>query len=319
MQLPGASQKTEKEVNSMKMSYARRSHVVSAGLFLATFMLLFVAFLLAPLIYAFYTSLFIERFGQPIFVGFRNYVNAFQDAAFWSSIVNVIKYAVIQGVIMIVLSLILALVLDTRYAKLKSLFRLVYFLPYAVPGVFASIMWGFLYSKPLDPLLQAVHFDPLSSGALLYSIINIATWEWAGYNMTLYSAALTGVSSDLYEAAIVDGCNEFQLAWHIKLPLLRPTILMTVILSFIGSMQLFNEPFLLSALTPISQTFTPNMDIYAMAFNLTNLPYAATLAVLLGAITILISAVVMVAARLVGRARRQSEEDTVTTGEAVAA
>ena len=170
-----------------------RSKAVSAATFLAPFLLLFIAFLLAPLIYAFYTSLFINRFGQPIFVGFRNYINAFQDTAFWSSVVNVIRYAVLQGVVMIALSLVLALVLDTKYAKWKPFFRLVYFLPYAVPGVFASIMWGFLYSKPLDPLLQAVHFDPLSSAALLYSIINIATWEWAGYNMTLYAASLTGV------------------------------------------------------------------------------------------------------------------------------
>ncbi len=280
-------------------------------------MLLFIAFLLAPLIYAFYTSLFINRFGQPIFVGFRNYVNAFQDTAFWSSVVNVIRYAVLQGVIMIALSLILALVLDTKYARWKPFFRLVYFLPYAVPGVFASIMWGFLYSKPLDPFLQAMHFDPLSASALLYSIINIATWEWAGYNMTLYAASLTGISTDLYEAAIVDGCNEFQLAWYIKLPLLRPTILMTVILSFIGSMQLFNEPFLLSALTPISQTFTPNMDIYAMAFNLTNLPYAATLAVLLGAITIFISACVMVIARIIGRRSRERGASVIPSEEAL--
>ncbi|WP_206880992.1 ABC transporter permease subunit [Alicyclobacillus mali (ex Roth et al. 2021)] len=296
-----------------------QSKTVSAAAFLAPFILLFVAFLLAPLLYAFYTSLFIDRFGEPIFVGLRNYINAFQDGAFWSSVVNVIRYAILQGVIMIALSLILALVLDTKYARWKPLFRLVYFLPYAVPGVFASIMWGFLYSKPLDPLLQAVRFDPLSSAALLYSIINIATWEWAGYNMTLYAASLTGVSSDLYEAAIVDGCNEFQLAWHIKLPLLRPTILMTVILSFIGSMQLFNEPFLLSALTPISQTFTPNMDIYAMAFNLTNLPYAATLAVLLGAITIFISACVMIVARVVGRRSRERSTHLMSSEEVLSA
>ena len=125
--------------------------------------------------------------------------------------------------------------------------------------------------------------------------------------------------TDLYEAAIVDGCNEFQLAWHIKLPLLRPTILMTVILSFIGSMQLFNEPFLLSALTPISQTFTPNMDIYAMAFNLTNLPYAATLAVLLGAITIFISACVMIVARIIGRRTRGRSAMVVSSEEALSA
>jgi multiple sugar transport system permease protein len=196
-------------------------------------------------------------------------------------------------------ALLLALLLDTKLAKLKSFFRLLYFLPYAVPGVFASIMWGFLYSKPLDPILQAVHFDPLSSGLLLYSIINIATWEWTGYNMTLYAASLSGISTELYEAAKLDGCNEWKLARYIKLPLLKPTLVMTIVLSFIGSMQLFNEPFLLNTLTPISQNFTPNIDIYNMAFSLNNLPYAATLSVILALITILVSIVVMICTRLV--------------------
>ncbi|TDY50210.1 carbohydrate ABC transporter membrane protein 1 (CUT1 family) [Alicyclobacillus sacchari] len=282
--------------------------------FLLPFLLLFTAFLIVPLLYAFYTSLFIHRMGIAYFVGFQNYLNAFRDVAFWGSIVNVMKYAVIQGVIMLALSLALALLLDTKFARFKAFFRLVYFLPYAVPGVFASIMWGFLYSKPLDPLLQAIHFDPLASGAFLYSIVNIATWEWAGYNMTLYMASLTGVSADIYEAAKMDGCNEMQLAWYIKIPLLRPTIVMTIILSFIGSMQLFNEPFLLEALTPVSQTFAPNLDIYNMAFSLTNLPYAATLSVLLGLITILISVIVMVLTRFLGRTAERRQTTAMAAG-----
>ncbi|GMA57395.1 sugar ABC transporter permease [Alicyclobacillus sacchari] len=282
--------------------------------FLLPFLLLFTAFLIVPLLYAFYTSLFIHRMGIAYFVGFQNYLNAFRDVAFWGSIVNVMKYAVIQGVIMLALSLALALLLDTKFARFKAFFRLVYFLPYAVPGVFASIMWGFLYSKPLDPLLQAIHFDPLASGAFLYSIVNIATWEWAYYNMTLYMASLTGVSADIYEAAKMDGCNEMQLAWYIKIPLLRPTIVMTIILSFIGSMQLFNEPFLLEALTPVSQTFAPNLDIYNMAFSLTNLPYAATLSVLLGLITILISVIVMVLTRFLGRTAERRQTTAMAAG-----
>ncbi|GLV14909.1 ABC transporter permease [Alicyclobacillus hesperidum] len=287
---------------------------LSPWAFMLPFLLLFVAFLIVPMVYAFYTSLFIHRMGISYFVGFQNYANAFQDTAFWGSVLNVIKYAIIQGVIMLVLSLALALLLDTRYAKFKAFFRLVYFLPYAVPGVFASIMWGFLYSKPLDPLLQMLHFDPLASGAFLYSIVNIATWEWAGYNMTLYAASLTGVSNELYEAARMDGCNEWQLAWYIKIPLLRPTIVMTIVLSFIGSMQLFNEPFLLEALTPVSQTFAPNLDIYNMAFSLTNLPYAATLSVLLGAITISISVVVMMFTRLFNRAAERRQATALVAG-----
>ncbi|WP_245632882.1 carbohydrate ABC transporter permease [Alicyclobacillus kakegawensis] len=266
--------------------------------FLAPFLLLFVAFLLVPLIYAVYISFFVRRMGVLYFVGFQNYITAIQDHQFWVSIVRVFFYGVVQGVIMIVLALLLALLLDTKWAKFKSLFRLLFLLPYAVPGVFASILWGFLYSKSMNPLLHDLKFDPLSSGFLLYAIVNIATWEWAGYNMILYIASLTGVSSELYEAAKLDGCNEWQLARFIKLPLLKPTIVMTCILSFIGSMQLFNEPFLLTALTPISPDFTPNIYIYNMAFSMTNLPYAATLSVFLALITILISVIALIVNRL---------------------
>ncbi len=274
---------------------------VTPWTFLVPFLLFFAGFLVLPMIYAFYTSLYIHRMGVAYFVGFQNYVTAFQDSAFWSSIINVLGYAVLEGIIMLGLALLFALLLETKLTKYTSFFRLVYFLPYAVPGVFASIMWGFLYSKPLDPVLQVLHMNPLGSGALLYSIINIATWEWTGYNMTLYTASLTAVSTELYEAARIDGCNEWQLARHIKIPLLRPTIVMTAILSFIGSMQLFNEPFLLQALTPVSQTFAPNLDIYSMAFSMTNLPYAATLSVVLAAVTIVIAVIVMIGNVIVRR------------------
>lgn len=266
--------------------------------FLAPFLLFFLGFLILPMLYAVYTSLFIHRMGIAYFVGLQNYITAFQDTAFWGSIVNVLGYAVLQGVIMLGLALLFALLLETKIAKWTPFFQLVYFLPYAVPGVFAAIMWGFLYSQPLDPLLQVLHMNPLGTGALLYSIVNIATWEWVGYNMTLYTASLTAVSTELYDAARIDGCNEWQLARHIKIPLLRPMIVMTAILSFIGSMQLFNEPFLLQALTPVSQTFTPNLDIFSTAFSLTNLPYAATLSVILAVVTILIAVIVMVSMRV---------------------
>ncbi|WEG14593.1 sugar ABC transporter permease [Pullulanibacillus sp. KACC 23026] len=233
-------------------------------------------------------------------MGLANYLTAWQDKSFWISVYRVAYYGVVQVTIMLVLALILALFLDSPFVKSKGLFRVIYFLPYAVPGVIAAIMWGFLYSPDLNPILQIFGvftggkpLNLLNSGTVLYGIMNMATWAWTGYNMTIYFASLTSIPLDLYDAAKIDGCNEFQTAWHIKLPLLRQVIIMTTVLSIIGSLQLFNEPFVLSSLTSIPANFTPNMDIYNMAFAYGNFTYSATLSITLVLITFIASLLFM--------------------------
>ncbi len=263
---------------------------------LAPFFILFLGFFIYPFFYSFYLSLFATRMGSSQFVGLNNYFVAFSDSSFWSSIGTVIYYGVLQAVSVLLLGMILALFLDSSLVKGKAFFRLVYFLPYAVPGVIAAMMWGFLYSPELDPLLKIFNLfnggksvDLLSTGHLIYSIVNIVTWEWAGYNMTLYFAALTALPVELYEAAKIDGCNEFQIALRIKLPLLRPMITFTSILSIIGSLQLFNEPFILSSLTSVPPNYTPNLYIYNMAFSYGNFNYSAALSFLLAFVTFVAS------------------------------
>lgn len=261
--------------------------------FLAPFLLLFVAFLVGPLGYAFYISLFNRSMGALTFVGLRNYGIVFHYPPFWTAVLRVLYFGVVQTSLMLILALILALLLDTPFARAKSFFRLIYFVPYAVPGVFSAIMWGFLLYPTFNPILNAIRINPLSPGLLLYSLMNIATWVWTGYNMTLYTASLSGVGAELYDAARIDGAGEWSVVYYIKLPLLRPTIAMTATLSMIGAIQLFNEPFILSALTNVPITFTPNMTVYTMAFQMINLPFAAALAVVLGLITVAVSGLVV--------------------------
>ncbi len=259
----------------------------------APFLILFFAFYIYPFFYAFYLSLFASRMGQSHYVGFTNYLSALTDGAFWSSIGTVAKFGVMQLLTMLILALILALLLDSPIVKGKATFRLLYFLPYAVPGVIAALMWGFLYSNQLDPLLAILgifnHWkapDVLSQSNLLYSIVNVVIWEWTGYNMTLYFAGLTSLPLELYDAAKIDGCNELQIAIRIKLPLIRSVIIFTWILSIIGAFQLFNEPFILSSLTAVPANFTPNMYIYNMAFAYNNFHYSATLSFFLAFVTL---------------------------------
>lgn len=224
--------------------------------------------------------------GTTVFAGLQNYNTALHDSGFWTSMARVAYFGLVQVTIMLLLSLSLALLLDSPWVRFETVWRLIYILPYAVPGVVAGLMWGFLFAPGMDPLLNLTHFAPLSSSYILYTIMFIVTWEWAGYNMTLYVSSLTSIPLDLYDAAKIDGCTEWQLAWRIKIPLLRPTIIMTGVLSIVGSLQLFNEPFILSNLTAIPANYTPNMDIYNYAFSFNIIPYSATLSVILAVITI---------------------------------
>ena len=281
---------------------------VPAWLMLAPFLIFFAVFLFGPLLYAMYISLYGERFGTQFFVGLTNYIDAFQDPNFWPAVGRVLFFGVVEVTCMIVLALAFALLLDGPLARFKTLFRLVYFLPYAVPAVVATIMWGFLYSTTMDSQFLnflgggAAHpFNPTGTGTLLYAIVNIVLWEFVGYNMTLYYAALTGIPLDLYDGAKIDGANEWRMAWNIKLPMIRPMVIMTVVLSIVGALQLFNEPFFLSQLVPISLDYTPNSEIYYSAFTFENIPYAATLSMILGFICIALAVTFMLIVRRAGR------------------
>ncbi|MCL6631323.1 MAG: sugar ABC transporter permease [Alicyclobacillus herbarius] len=264
--------------------------------FLAPFGILFALYFIFPFLYSFYLSLFVDRQGLHAFVGLHNYLTAIQDSSFWIAIGRVAYYGVVQVTVMLLIALALALLLDSPFVRGKTMFRIIYFLPYAVPGVIAAIMWGFLYSPQLNPILAVFRavagghpLDLLSDKHVLYGIMNMATWEWTGYNMTIYFASLTSIPLELYDAAKIDGCNELQTALRIKIPMLRSTILLTAVLSIIGSLQLFNEPYVLSTMTSIPWTYTPNIEIYNMAFAYGNVTYAATLSILLAVITFVAS------------------------------
>jgi multiple sugar transport system permease protein len=139
----------------------------------------------------------------------------------------------------------------------------------------------------------------LSQGNVLGSIMNIVTWEYIGYNMIVMYSALRSIPSDLYEAAEIDGAGQIRIAWSIKMPAIRPAILLTVIFSTIGSFQVFNEPSLLRNLAPnaIGSAFTPNLYAYNLAFVNQDLNYAAAIAFALGLVTMVVSYLVQLSTR----------------------
>ncbi|WP_405373722.1 MULTISPECIES: carbohydrate ABC transporter permease [unclassified Microbacterium] len=269
--------------------------------FVGPFMIVFLAVLVAPVVYALYLTLFRQQLvGGNGFVGLDNYIALFQDAKFWESLWRVTLFLVVQVPIMLVLSLVAALAIDSARLHGSSFFRIAIFLPYAVPGVVAALIWGFIYgnqfglSGSINDLIGFEFLRPFSADWILASIGNIVTWEFMGYNMLIFYAALKVIPTELYEAAEIDGAGQFRIISGIKIPSLRGSIVIATIFSIIGSFQLFNEPNLLKNLAPnvISSFFTPNMYAYNLSFAGQQFNYSATVAIVMGVITATIAYIV---------------------------
>jgi multiple sugar transport system permease protein len=197
---------------------------------------------------------------------------------------------------MLGLALLLALLLDSTVVRFKSFFRIAFFIPYAIPGIIGALLWGFLYDPQLSPIVNGASAlglgqpDFLGAGTILWSIANIATWTWTGYNMLIIFAALQAIPDEIYESARLDGCSGVRIAWHIKIPLVAPALVLTCVFSIIGTLQLFNEPEVLTAISNnITSAYTPNVYAYYTAFSNNNYYYAAAIAVVLALVTFVLS------------------------------
>ena len=280
----------------------RRARIDDRGwLFVAPFAIVFALVFLAPLAYSIYLSLFRDQLiGGNAFVGFANYVTAFNDPQFWDGLGRVAIFLVVQVPIMLLLALAAALAIDSARLHAAGFYRIVIFLPYAVPAVVAVLMWGYIYgdqfglTRNLNDLLGGQFVQPFLPEWMLVSIGNIVTWQFVGYNMLIFYSALKTIPNELYEAASIDGAGAWRTIFSIKIPAVRGAIVIATIFSIIGSFQLFNEPNILKPLAPntISTYFTPNMYAYNLSFAGQQYNYAATIAIIMGVITAVIAYVV---------------------------
>ncbi|TDN91450.1 sugar ABC transporter permease [Microbacterium sp. BK668] len=277
----------------------RRRRVPHKGAILALitpFGILFVLFYLLPIIYAVWQSLLVvEREGtfgeaREVFGGIQQYLIVFQNTAFWTSVGRVLLFGIVQVPVMLGLALLFALLLDSPLIKGKKFFRLAFFVPYAVPGVIAAIMWGFLYSPNLSPFqVLTSQVNLLSAEWVLWSIANVVTWVFVGYNMLIIYSTLLAIPQEIYEAARIDGAGQFRIAWSVKIPLVRPALVLTAVLSIIGTLQLLAEPQTFRAFSSaVTSTYTPNMTIYATS-SIPNVSLAAAFSVVLALATFVLS------------------------------
>lgn len=281
---------------------ARRRHSPikqwPGAVFIAPHMLMLGLFMLVPTVFAIYTSLYtLKLVGGTRFSGFDNYATVLHSGEFWGGVGRVLLFGVIQVPVTIALAFAFAALFDAGIVPFSKFFRTLFFMPFAVPGVVASVMWSFLLLPGFGPyaqLAQALgfgHLDFFSSGLILPTIILIVIWEWTGYNMTILFTSLKSIPKEVTEAAILDGASLVTIIIRVKLPMVIPSIVMLVFLNTVGALQLFTEPSILSAFQPqaISFGFTPSLFVYNTAIGSGEYNLGAAAAVVLAVIIGLIS------------------------------
>ncbi len=260
-------------------------------LFVAPFAVVFLAFLILPLLYAFQMSLMTSTLATgTTFVWFDNYAKAFTDPIFLGGLLRVGRFALIMIPAQMLVALAAALVLDNLSTWASKFSRLLIFVPYAIPVVIGALMWGFLYSPRFGPagdlfgLLGLDSPDFLSQGSIFGSLVNIVTWQWAGYYMIIIYAALRGIDPGIYEAAVLDGASSLQIALRVKVPMIASSMVMVLIFALIGTLQFFTEPQVLRAVAQgaIPVSYTPNMYAYSLAFSYSQFNYASAISFALG-------------------------------------
>lgn len=272
---------------------------------LAPGIVLFLLFMAAPIAYTVVLSLQtvkVEGLGlgpgdrHLDFAGLSNYVSALGDPEFLASIRRVLGYGCVVIPMMLGFALLFALLLDSKRSRATRFSRIAIFLPYAVPAVISSLLWGFLYLPGVSPftyVLNELHVpapNVLSGNLVLFAVANIAVWGGVGFNMIVIYTSLRAIPSDIYEAARLDGASDIQIAWRIKIPIVLPSLIMTALFSIIATLQVFAEPTTLRPLTnSLSTSWTPLMKVYRDAFIRNDIYSAAATSVVIAAGTFVLS------------------------------
>lgn len=219
-----------------------------------------------------------------------NYTRMFQDAVFKRSIGNTFLYLIIEVPIMLVLAILLAQLLNNKHLKFKGLFRTCVFLPCATSLVSYALIFKSLFATQglINTILVKLgilesNFNFLGTGGSAKIIIIVALiWRWTGYNMVFFLAGLQNIEYSVYEAAKIDGASGWRTFWSITVPLLRPTIVMTTIMSINGTLQLFDESVNLTKGGPANATITMSHYIYNGSFGegVANFGYASAMSVI---------------------------------------
>ncbi|MFJ9692346.1 carbohydrate ABC transporter permease [Kitasatospora sp. NPDC101183] len=287
----------------------RRSPAGAAWLFAGPAAVLFAAFFAYPLGASLYQSLTARRDGVDVFVGLDQYRRLLDDPAFLHSLVNTGLILAVQVPVMIGLALVLAVLLNQSWLRFRASWRAVYFLPAVTTLVAYAVVFQVLLRTDgglANQLLQALGLDGVdwlnSPTWARISVVGSVTWRWTGYNAVILLAGLQAIGRDQYEAAALDGAGPLRTYTGVILPQLRPVVLFCVITSTIGTLQLFDENYVLTRGGPGDATLTPVVYLYKVGFQQFDFGYAAAIA---WVVVLIIAAVSLLQFRFYGRERRR--------------
>jgi cellobiose transport system permease protein len=269
-------------------------------LFISPFYILFLIFSVFPIFFSIYLSVHKwDGNGEMQSVGFNNFIYMLEDPSFWQVLINNVAIWLLGNGPMLIFALVVAFVINMSIVKYKGFFRITYFLPnitamVAVVIIFQS-MFGNQYGL-INFFLEKLGLDKIawfnSSTGVRIVIATMITWRYLGYNAIIFLSGLQRIPRDLYEAAELDGASTFQTFWKITIPMLRPIILFSVMMSTIGGFQIFTEPQVLAGnQSPYPGSDTIVLYMFREGFVYQNYGYAAAVSwvlfVIIGLISIL--------------------------------
>jgi multiple sugar transport system permease protein/raffinose/stachyose/melibiose transport system permease protein len=270
--------------------------------FALPFVILFGVFLALPILAAFlfsFTSFGLRDITNPIgasVVGVDNYARLLSDAKFWKSLGNTVYFVVVGVPLTLALGLVIANALSRGITRFRTAFRVGFYLPVITSIVAIAVVWRFLLNPDfglINLLLAKVGITGpnwLANSALaMPSIIAMAVWRNVGFAMVVFVAGMQAIPSMLYEAASIDGAGRWQAFRFVTLPMLRPTILFMLVITTIGYLQLFEEPFVMTAGGPLDATLSVTMYMYQQGFQFFHQGYASAIAYVLFVIVAIVA------------------------------
>ena len=283
-----------------QLSARKKDERIAAYIFTSPAIVLLIAFLVVPMIYTVYYSVFKYQVMRPndiSFIGLDNYTKLFKDAEFWKALRNTFYFTIIVVPVQCVLALALALLVSKRF-KGVAVFRTMYFSPQLTSMVVISVLWTVLYnSNPntglINSILVGFGLQPINfltnAKTAMNAIIFMSAWQGAGYQMMIFLAGLQGIPKEQYEAASVAGANTWQQFWNITIPNLKGTIKYVIMITMIQAMKLFTQPYVMTQGGPKNSTKTMVYYIYTQGFQKGNFGYACSVAAVFFVIVVAMS------------------------------
>lgn len=270
-------------------------------IFTGTNIILFIAFFLVPAVLGFYYSLTdYKGFGIPNFIGISNYVELFQDESFYKAMIRTFTYAIVLVPLIYIVSLSVALLINSKYTKAKLFGKIVFFLPWTISGIIAGVIWKWLFGENfgfINYIISLIGGEAIPwfshSSAAFAVIIMAAIWGGTAFNMLQFLSALKNIPRSYYEAADIDGASSVQKFFYITLPSLKPTTFMVVLLASIGAMKEFA---LVQSLTnggPGTANMFIVQYIYNTGFDKMKVGYASAASMVLFAILLILGLIQM--------------------------